>query len=82
MLRRVTASPETLVEDSHLVASICMRHAVVEIDSQFGAGFAKKNPGLVGQFMMTAGLEMIASHIQVAGQIIQGDDLETPCGVS
>jgi len=43
-----------------------IREAVKEIDAVFGAGFAKANPGLVGEVLRTDALEEIDKTLAAA----------------
>jgi len=58
MIGTITASFETLYEQSSMIADGHLSKAVKCIDSELGNGFAKKNPALVGAFMQAAVLEL------------------------
>ncbi|MFY8352929.1 hypothetical protein AAEU29_20485 [Pseudoalteromonas sp. SSM20] len=50
----ISASLESLFKQGSIAASVYMSDAVVEIDKQFGEGFAEKNPALIAAFMQAA----------------------------
>jgi hypothetical protein len=70
-VRRIDASPERLMEQAGWTAETYLGNAVECIDKQFGEGFAKKHPELIGCFMLTAALDFHAAAVQIAGQNIQ-----------
>lgn len=76
--RRIKASPETLMEQAGWSAHFWMRQAQAYIDQEFGKGFARQNPGLVGQFMLSAGLDMLGTSIISAAQIHAEDSKREP----
>jgi hypothetical protein len=54
MAKRVmTGDPVDILECSEHNTSRFLLEAVKHIDRQFGKGFAKKNPSLVGQYIAT-----------------------------
>jgi len=52
----ITASPETLVEQGPMIASIYLSEAIDLIDEQLGDGFAEKHTDLTGMFMLVAAI--------------------------
>ncbi len=57
-------SAETLMRQAGYTSEEWLRQAVEAIDNQFGEGFAKANPQLVGSFIQGAGLDQIAMYIK------------------
>jgi hypothetical protein len=47
----ISASFHTLMEQASMTADVYLGEAVERIDRQFGAGYAAKNPALVGAFI-------------------------------
>ena len=54
-------SAEELMQQSRMTAHDAMSHAVVDIDSIFGEGYAKANPALVAAYMQTSALDFLAA---------------------
>jgi len=48
---KISASNDTLLEQTPPVVNNYLDHAVSWIDQQFGAGFAQKNPALVAAYV-------------------------------
>lgn len=59
----VTADTETLFRQAPKTAHDYMRNAIHDIDEIFGAGYAKKNPVLVGAYIQTCALDFGAAVI-------------------
>ena len=57
-------STETLMHQAGYTAEVWLKQAVESIDNQFGEGFSKENPALVGSFIQGAGLDQIAMYIK------------------
>lgn len=57
MTEEITAKFDKLMKQALMTADVYMGEAVERIDRQFGGGFARKNPGLVGTFMQVAALD-------------------------
>ena len=57
-------SAETLMRQAGYSAEEWLWQAVEAIDKQFGEGYAKENPALVGAFMQAAGADEIAMHVR------------------
>jgi hypothetical protein len=55
MTPNITASFETLAEDGPMIVSDMLQASVQAIDNEFGPGFAKRNPALLGSFLLAAG---------------------------
>jgi hypothetical protein len=68
MACEITASYETLLDQATYTAGCYLGGAVRSIDSLFGDGYAKKNPGLVGAFMQTAVADFSAALSVIASQ--------------
>ena len=62
-------TPGELAAAASMTAGEYMLNAVDSIDRIFGKGYAKKNPGLVGDFMKTSGVDFLVCFIK--------QDLET-----
>ncbi len=67
-MEKITASAETLMRQAGMTAAEYLSKAVDEIDSQFGEGFSKSHPDLVGAFMRTAALDFASAGITSAIQ--------------
>jgi len=67
----IGASNDTLMRQASMTAEDYMREAVTSIDNQFGEGYAKEHPELVGAFMKTAALDFGAC---VIARAIEGVD--------
>ena len=50
-----------LMEKAHMTAYEYMRHAKLDIDAQFGAGYAAAHPELVAAYMQTAALDYLVN---------------------
>lgn len=70
-LTRVTADAETLMKQAGMTARVYLAKAVTAIDEEFGEGYAKSNPELVGAFIQSCALDYQAAAIQIAGQRIE-----------
>lgn len=53
----ITGSVETLMRQAPITIAEYLSHAVKHIDEQFGDGYAKKNPELVGAFIQASALD-------------------------
>jgi hypothetical protein len=60
----VTASAESLMEQAGWTADEYLAAAIKHIDERLGEGYAKKNPALVGQFMITAAMDYQAADMR------------------
>lgn len=54
---------ERAMRQAHMTARNWMINARIDIDEQFGKGFAAKNPTLVSGYMITAGLDQLVAVI-------------------
>jgi len=72
MTQQITTTFTEMMQQAWATADLYMGRAVKCIDRQFGDGFAKKNPALVGAFMQTASLDFMGGEI--AQQIRAGLD--------
>lgn len=84
----VTASPESLMEQAPETVARFLRNAVEKIDKEFGEGFSKENPALVGVFIHACLVDLNqasgAQNIQaVASALIDSLDgfLDLACSV-
>lgn len=64
----ITASAETLMRQAGDTAAEYLNAAVRHIDAKFGAGYAERNPALVGAFMQAAASDYAASLAAAVGQ--------------
>ncbi len=66
---RIELTDNDLFLQSLKSTSDVLNHARREIDAQFGEGFARQNPALVGQFMVSAvadfGIGVLAKRIEL-----------------
>lgn len=53
---------ETLMKQAGYTAEYWMKQAVISIDEQFGDGYAKNHPELIGQFMIAASNDQLAMY--------------------
>ena len=68
---KVLAGTETLMHQASMTADSYLTEAVKRIDTQFGKGFAKKHPELVGSFIQTAALDYLAAMVKAGAQDIR-----------
>ncbi|NTZ36205.1 hypothetical protein EXW94_22495 [Enterobacter sp. JMULE2] len=60
------------VERQAFVTATClMEKAITHIDSLFGEGYAKANPGLIGDIMKTAMLDQIGMYIRGVAETLE-----------
>lgn len=57
----ITANADTLMEQAVLTASNYLDEAVRQIDAQFGKGYSREHPELVGVFMNVCAVEQDSS---------------------
>lgn len=50
-----------LMEKAHMTAYEYMRHAKLDVDAQFGDGYAAAHPELVAAYMQTAALDYLVN---------------------
>jgi hypothetical protein len=55
MTQQITASFETLADDGPMIVGDMLQKAIRIIDGEFGPGYARKHPALVGAFITAAG---------------------------
>ncbi len=60
---KITADWKKLMEDGAGAASYFLSRAIESIDGQFGAGYSKQHPELVGAFMNAAAKDSAANTI-------------------
>lgn len=60
-MRRITESLERLRDDASIATGERMWQATERIDGQFGRGFAREHPFLVGAFIQAAATDFAAS---------------------
>lgn len=71
-MHKITASPETLLTQSHMTAKEYLHNAIEAIDDHFGRGYAKANPTLVIAMMNVAEKDFVsASAIQAFQEIAE-----------
>ncbi len=78
MEQKITATPEQLVSDGEYTASSALARAKVKIDEQFGEGYAKSHPELVGHFICAAvssNCALVTAQISERAAISQTDAL-------
>lgn len=63
MTTTIAADSETLLKQAPWTARDYLMHAIHDIDEQFGEGYAKRNPELVGRYMQTCALDFGAAII-------------------
>ena len=56
-IAEITDNFKTLMNQGPMTAEVYLMQAVQILDAQFGEGYAKKTPSLVGMFMLTAALD-------------------------
>lgn len=69
----VTAGMTTLFLQAPKTVSEYMTKAVDAIDSEFGKGFAKNNPALVGAFIQASTQDFHTAMMKVAAQDLGGN---------
>lgn len=57
------ATPETLMRQAPMTIEVYLLEAVKIIDEQFGSGYAKKNPELVGSFIQACASDFQAGFL-------------------
>lgn len=78
---KITANWKTLLNDGFCCASTHFHQVIESIDSEFGKGYAKEHPELIGAYMNAAATEHqavvigkciqeLAEEIEKAGDII------------
>lgn len=78
---KITASWETLVKDGFYSASTYFHQVIESIDNEFGKGYAKEHPELIGAYMNAAAkghqatvigkcIQELAEEIEKAGDAI------------
>lgn len=68
MSTRITASWETLLEQSTYTGSTYLDAAIKQLDEQFGEGYAKANPVLINGVMQMMSNDFVASTNMVRTQ--------------
>lgn len=61
--RRITATPETLMEQASETAHRYLLEARKSVDLVFGEGYAKSHPELVGSCVVAASIDMAGATI-------------------
>lgn len=73
-MSEITANAENLMRQAPMTAAEYLRAAVESIDGEFGKGYAKDNPSLVGEFMRAScsdfSTAIIAKHIAEHAEVI------------
>jgi hypothetical protein len=52
----ISPDSETVTEQDSVIGSAGLSEAVVSIDAQFGGGYAKQHPILIGSFMLASAI--------------------------
>ncbi len=66
MSTKIDASWETLIRQASMVMDDFLDEAIIRIDNKFGEGFAKANPGLVGDLVKSTSV-IYAGDVNVVG---------------
>jgi len=69
-MEKITASIETLVKQAPYTIKMYMEEAIKDIDNFFGEGYAKKNPKLLGQYIIACSNDVLTASITSALQDI------------
>ncbi len=80
-MRRIEADSGTLMNQAPATVRLYIREVASDLDEQFGAGYAMKNPALVGQLVAAcaadlhtastlAGLETLADAIETVADAL------------
>jgi len=62
-MMRITADPQTLMEQATGTAAYWFDHVVESIDAKFGEGYAKDNPALVAGMLNACAIDSAAAYI-------------------
>ena len=71
MSQEVTASINTLFDQASKTAGTYFDDAIRNLDNEFGEGYAKENPSLVGDFMKVCERDFSSSVLNVKLQEIR-----------
>jgi len=63
MTQQITTTFTEMMQQAWATTDHYLSKAIECIDRQFGMGFAKKNPALIGAFMQTASLDFMGGEI-------------------
>ena len=66
--RRITASPEEILRQASMVTADYFRAAIGTIDQEFGEGYAKKHPELIGALVQAASKDLHTTSLVQAIQ--------------
>lgn len=66
--RRITASPEEIMRQASMTAADSFRAAIETIDNEFGDGYAKKHPELIGSLVHAASSDLQTTSLVQAIQ--------------
>lgn len=62
---------ETIMNQAGYTAEVWMKAAVEAIDNQFGEGYAKAHPELVGSFMQAAAADQSGMYLRKIGELLE-----------
>ena len=69
--RQIQCGAATLMDQAPDTAQTYLVKAIRYIDRQFGDGYAKKNPALVGEFMRVSAMDLHSSFILLSVEKIE-----------
>lgn len=73
-MRRIDATPETLMTQAGDTADVWLGQAVRSIDATFGDGYAKDHPELVSAFLKAASFDWMTSVFENSGDSIHNSN--------
>lgn len=76
MIPTITASPQTLMDQAPKTVVGYMQDAVRYIDSEFGEGYAAKNPALVAAFIQACAQDF---HTSISAAVSQSLGASVNC---
>lgn len=69
-MEKIEGSAETLMRQASITSNDYFLKAIENIDNQFGEGYSKDNPELIGSFMVSSSNDYLAQAITSALQEI------------
>ena len=66
------------MRQASMTAREYLEAAVIAIDEEFGPGYAKNNPALVGDFIKAASMDFLTWQIGVSTKHLTDEKLEVP----
>jgi hypothetical protein len=67
-MEKITASIKTLMRQAPMTTNEYLSAAIKEIDSNFGEGYAKTHPELIGAYIQTCAIDFAAASVTSALQ--------------